>query len=384
MAEPRGRLSPANATATPTPTPSATPPATPTVPPAPSGQIWRSYYFAGAQRIAVRVQGDPVPANNGVFYLLGDHLGSTNVVVDPGGNLVSELRYKPWGETMYASGTSPTDYRYTGQREEAGIGLYYYRARWYDPSLGRFVQADTVTAGLRPAAWDRYSYVLNNPVRHIDPTGHMCSDPEDPTPECDGGLQWKPARLAGQPRYIAFIRKGPPTPRPPSRSPVLGERLLETAVTYDKAALAVSAVGALFTWGTTLGGAVFGTGACSPGLVAALGCTAGGAIEGKLAGEAVWSASIFNQLENALGISSAVLTAASDWQLGNTDVDAVTGELLVGENTVRGTATALLGFIPSSDIDLAVNIVQVDWDLNGNPGQLRLGRAFPWVRWRSP
>jgi RHS repeat-associated protein len=164
----------AGATPTPTLTPSASPTATPPVPTPPSGQIWRSYYFAGSQRIALRVAGDPVQANNGVFYLLADHLGSTNVVVDEDGDIVGELRYKAWGETRYASGSPNTDYRYTGQREEAGIGLYYYHARWYDPALGRFGQADSITLGVgNPLAWDRYLYTSDNPLRFIDPSGHM-------------------------------------------------------------------------------------------------------------------------------------------------------------------------------------------------------------------
>ena len=192
----------ANATPTPTPSPSPTPTSTPTAVVAPSGQIWRSYYFAGSQRIAMRVQGDPLPANNGVFYLLGDHLGSTNVVVDADGALVSELRYKAWGETRYSAGATPMDYRYTGQREEAGLGLYYYRARWYDPGLGRFVQADTIRAGTGPNSWDRYAYVSSNPLRYADPSGHVCSDPEDPTPSCSSGQPYP-------------VPQGPP-PDPPS------------------------------------------------------------------------------------------------------------------------------------------------------------------------
>ncbi len=61
---------------------------------------------------------------------------------------------------------------YTGQREESSFGLYYYGARWYDPALGRFVQADTVTPdGVQ--ALDRYAYVNNNPLKYTDPTGHL-------------------------------------------------------------------------------------------------------------------------------------------------------------------------------------------------------------------
>ena len=75
---------------------------------------------------------------------------------------------------------TPTDYQYTGQRNEAGIGLYFYNARWYDPALGRLAQADTIVpqASQGVQAWDRYAYISNNPVNGTDPTGHdpACTD----------------------------------------------------------------------------------------------------------------------------------------------------------------------------------------------------------------
>jgi hypothetical protein len=53
----------------------------------------------------------------------------------------------------------------------------YYNARWYDPALGRFAQADTlVPEPGNPIAWDRYAYVMNNPLRFVDPSGHFCID----------------------------------------------------------------------------------------------------------------------------------------------------------------------------------------------------------------
>jgi RHS repeat-associated protein len=101
------------------------------------------------------------------------------VVANSSGSKTAEVRYKAWGEDRYTSGTAPTIYRYTGQRVETSLGLYYYGARWYDPALGRFVQADTVVASMGdPQAWDRYAYVDNNPVRYTDPDGHR---------ECEGG-----------------------------------------------------------------------------------------------------------------------------------------------------------------------------------------------------
>ncbi|GIV82919.1 MAG: hypothetical protein KatS3mg051_2273 [Anaerolineae bacterium] len=52
-------------------------------------------------------------------------------------------------------------------------GLYDYGARWYDPSLGRFIQpAPLVPAPGNPQALNRYAYVLNNPIRYTDPSGH--------------------------------------------------------------------------------------------------------------------------------------------------------------------------------------------------------------------
>jgi len=108
-----------------------------------------------------------------VKWLLGDHLGSTNLVYD--GSETITQGYKAWGERRFILGREelPTTFRYTGQREEASIGLYYYGARWYDPVLGRFVQADSIVPGAGDSqAWDRYAYSLNNPLRYIDPDGH--------------------------------------------------------------------------------------------------------------------------------------------------------------------------------------------------------------------
>jgi len=114
-------------------------------------------------------------------WLLGDHLGSTSMATDDTGVLVSEARYSAFGEVRYDSGTMTTDYLYTGQREEAEVGLYYYVARWYDPAIGRFVQADSVVPNPGSAlGYDRYSYGYNNPVKHNDPSGHepICLDGE--------------------------------------------------------------------------------------------------------------------------------------------------------------------------------------------------------------
>src|SRR5258706_41979 len=111
-----------------------------------------------------------------LYYALGDHLGSTSITTDSSGALVAEMRYKPWGEVRYNSGTTPTDRTYTGQRSyTADFGLMFYNARWYDSSLGRFAQADTVVPG-GVQGYDRYAYTGNNPINYTDPTGHNACD----------------------------------------------------------------------------------------------------------------------------------------------------------------------------------------------------------------
>ena len=73
-----------------------------------------------------------------LYWLLTDHLGGTANTINGGGTAeVAELRYRAFGAT-------PTTYRFTGQREESTIGLYFCSASWYDALLGRFVQADSV------------------------------------------------------------------------------------------------------------------------------------------------------------------------------------------------------------------------------------------------
>ena len=68
-----------------------------------------------------------------LYFLLTDHLGSTTRVLKQGStNLYAEMRYKAWGETRLTSGSMPTSFQYTGQRNEAVFGILFYRSRWYD------------------------------------------------------------------------------------------------------------------------------------------------------------------------------------------------------------------------------------------------------------
>ena len=134
------------------------------------------YYYAGGQRVAMRV------GSNAPSYLVGDHLGSTAITASSSGSKVAELRYHPWGGTRYTYGTTPTDRQFTGQINDVEIGLYFYNARYYDPYLNRFIGPDTIIPDpANPQDLNRYSYARNNPLRYTDPTGHIANNPNELT-----------------------------------------------------------------------------------------------------------------------------------------------------------------------------------------------------------
>ena len=101
------------------------------------------------------------------------------------------------GQDRYVYGTAaeycrtPTTYRFTGQQPRAELGIYYYGARWYDSYLNRWIQPDSIIPDqFDPQSWDRFSYVQNNPVNRVDPTGHAsCEEMEW---ECDDEGEWLP------------------------------------------------------------------------------------------------------------------------------------------------------------------------------------------------
>ncbi len=155
------------------------------------GPLITKYYYHGGKRVAMRQGGV-------VQYLHGDHLGSTSLTTDESGAMVARQLYHPYGTTRYSEGTLATDFGFTGQRNVAGIGLMDYNARFYAPALGRFVSADTIVPEPgNPQAFNRYSYVENNPVRYTDPSGH-CSAKYG---SCGGGDDhgtWSSVRLEDQ------------------------------------------------------------------------------------------------------------------------------------------------------------------------------------------
>ncbi len=82
--------------------------------------------------------------------------------------------YGPSGETLAAEGERPSTLRYTGEQTDTDTGLVYLRARWYDPSTGRFTTRDPFPGlATLPQTLNPYVYVNNNPINLTDPTGKI-------------------------------------------------------------------------------------------------------------------------------------------------------------------------------------------------------------------
>ncbi|HEY1011524.1 MAG TPA: RHS repeat-associated core domain-containing protein [Herpetosiphonaceae bacterium] len=171
-------------------------------------------YYGAAMRTST---GNPTALNPGALvYLHSDHLGSVSATTDATGSIVESQRFTPWGEVR-SGGVTATTKNYTGQIKDAGTGLSFYNARYYDAALGRFTSADSIVPGTAhrsltidyhetlfnnklagennqdfwfkmsgrqqqqakapwgpniPAQLNRYAYVRNNPLNAKDPTGH--------------------------------------------------------------------------------------------------------------------------------------------------------------------------------------------------------------------
>jgi RHS repeat-associated protein len=103
-----------------------------------------------------------------VLYYLPDQLGSTRGLVDPTGALVGQFTYDAYGRLVNAVGTVTNPvFGFAGQFVDSESGLYYMRARYYDPATGQLISIDPMAGSTRTP----YSYVGGDPVNFVDPTG---------------------------------------------------------------------------------------------------------------------------------------------------------------------------------------------------------------------
>jgi RHS repeat-associated protein len=112
--------------------------------------------------------------NSGVMTNYTYHHDALESVLGQSGNtgtVVAAQGYTSFGSTVNATGSSNNTLKFTGREQDTETGLYYYRARYYDPLIGRFLSEDPIRSGL-----NFYTYGLNNPIHLNDPYGLTQND----------------------------------------------------------------------------------------------------------------------------------------------------------------------------------------------------------------
>ncbi|RTE10629.1 RHS repeat-associated core domain-containing protein [Paenibacillus whitsoniae] len=106
------------------------------------------------------------------YYVRNGH-GDITELTDELGQTLNAYSYDIWGNPLTIQETVPQPFRYSGEFWDDTTGLQYLRARWYDPSMGRFINEDTYEGQLsNPLSLNLYTYVDNNPLTRVDPTGN--------------------------------------------------------------------------------------------------------------------------------------------------------------------------------------------------------------------
>ncbi len=137
------------------------------------GTIIRFYYDANS--------GDSVSGAD--YFYLRNQQGDITTIIDNGGNTVVKYRYDAYGNILGLVDNSTGDiiskmnpYTYRGYRYDSEIGYYYLNSRYYNPEIGRFINADGIEylgANEDILSYNLYAYCSNNPVMNVDPSGKI-------------------------------------------------------------------------------------------------------------------------------------------------------------------------------------------------------------------
>jgi RHS repeat-associated protein len=118
---------------------------------------------------------EPLSVDQGgnLYYYHGDGLGNVNELTDGSGNVAKTYRYDSFGKISAQTGSLDQPFAFTGREYDAETGLYYYRARYYDPKAGRFISKDPI--GFGGGDVNLFRYVGNDPGNWVDPNGESAA-----------------------------------------------------------------------------------------------------------------------------------------------------------------------------------------------------------------
>jgi len=158
-------------------------------------------YAASAEPVAVYISSESITTDMEFFHR--DALGSVVAVTDSAGTLALTASHDAFGLRRNANQTAANDPNalpkitgnegYTGHEELPDLGLVHMNGRVYDPEIGRFLSADpTIPDPLNTQSYNRYSYVLNNPLNFVDPSGFaQCYNSSEKEVVCRTGQEYK-------------------------------------------------------------------------------------------------------------------------------------------------------------------------------------------------
>ncbi len=128
---------------------------------------------------------EPIAVTKGssTYFYHQDGLGTVTDLTDSAGVTAKSYAYDAYGNILESPGTLEQPYTYTGREFDSESGLYYYRARSYDSTAGRFLEKDPI--GLSGGI-NLYTYVKDNPVNLTDPDGLAPKLPKPPKPKSPG------------------------------------------------------------------------------------------------------------------------------------------------------------------------------------------------------
>ena len=158
-------------------------------------------------------------------YYHQDGLNSVKKLTDSTGTVVASYDYDAWGNLTTTLPSIANPFTYTGREWDKETGLYYYRARYYDAKVGRFISKDPI--GLAGGI-NQFAYVYNNPINLIDPEGEI--PPAVGAVVCliavgIGFVNW--FVWVTRPRRRCKDEEGPCLQAPPQKEPKVGSRPIE-------------------------------------------------------------------------------------------------------------------------------------------------------------